>query len=52
MVCKVMSGLLLEPLNEEFQELQILNHDALKVHTNPISICEFLKIACFGFLWN
>ena len=51
-VCKVMSGLLLEPLNEEFQELQILNHDVLKVHTNPISIYEFLKIACFGFLWN
>ena len=39
-VCKVRIGLLLEPLNEEFQELQILNHDALKVHTNPISIYE------------
>ena len=38
MVCKVMSGLLLEPLIEELQELQILNQDALKVLTNPISI--------------
>ena len=38
MVCKVMSGLLLGPLIEELQELQILNQDALKVLTNPISI--------------
>ena len=38
MVCKVTSGLLLEPLIEELQELQILNQDALKVLTNPISI--------------
>ena len=37
-VCKVMSGLLLEPLIEELQELQILNQDALKVLTNHISI--------------
>ena len=41
MVCKVMSGLLLEPLIEELQELQILNQDALKVLTNPIFVSQF-----------
>ena len=41
MVCKVTSGLLLEPLIEELQELQILNQDALKVLTNPIFVSQF-----------
>ena len=42
MVCKVTSGLLLEPLIEELQELQILNQDALKaVLTIPIFVSQF-----------